>query len=96
MKRKELFKELENIISTKVNVITIRVNHIKTVQPTALNSIKILKEKDNSFTCIKISIVENIKIKNVKTLKGLKKYLTAIIKDYQQRIYTPIEFIIIY
>lgn len=89
MQQEELIKKLNN------KSILIKVNHIKTIQPTALESFQIIEEKDKTFTCIKKSIVEDIEIKNFKTFKGLKTYLIAKIKDYQQCTYTPIEFEII-
>lgn len=89
MQQEELIKKLNN------KSILIKVNHVKTIQPTALESFQIIEEKDKTFTCIKKSIVEDIEIKNFKTFKGLKTYLITKIKDYQQRTYTPIEFEII-
>lgn len=86
MQCKELIEGLKNQSAY------IRVDHIKTKQITALESFQIIKMNDNTITCIRKSIVENIKVKNFKTLRGLKNYLIKEIKRYQQCTYVPIEF----
>lgn len=47
MQQKELLEKLKDESTL------IKVNHIKTIQPTALEGFKIIKEKDKTFTCIK-------------------------------------------
>ena len=90
MKQKTLIENLK-----EKPLIIIKVNHVKTKQPTALDRFKIIQENDNTFTCFRSSIVEDVKYKNFKTFKGLKKFLIKEIEKYQQTTYTPLEFEII-